>query len=174
MTTATLKFTSFGAALGVVAMVLAAGAAEAESFLGKHGDWEAFSDKEGGKTICYMASEPTKMRGDYTKRGASYAMVTHRPAEKSRNVVSVRAGYDYKPSSEVEIAVGKEKFKLFTKDGWAFAPDPDADNALVKAMVRGAAMTVVGLSSRGTKTTDTYSLKGFTAAYRAISKACKI
>ncbi len=149
------------------------GAAQAESFLGKHGDWEAFADKEDGKSVCYMASEPTKMRGDYTKRGASYAMVTHRPAEKSRNVVSIRAGYDYKPGSEVAVVIGAATFKLFTKDGWAFAPDADADNALVKAMVRGAAMTVVGFSGRGTKTTDSYSLKGFTAAYGAISKACK-
>jgi hypothetical protein len=39
--------------------------------------------------------------------------------------------------------------------------------------VKGAAMVVVGTSERGTKTTDTYSLKGFTAAYGAISKACK-
>jgi len=170
MFTSTQRILAFGA----LAVMLATPAAQAETFLGKHGDWEAFSDTEGGKSICYMASEPTKMRGKYSKRGASYAMVTHRPAEKSRNVVSVRAGYSYKPASEVEIAVGKLKFKLFTKDGWAFAPDPDADNALVKAMVRGATMTVVGTSARGTKTTDTYSLKGFTAAYRAISKACKI
>ena len=35
-------------------------------------------------------------------------------------------------------------------------------------------MTVKGISGRGTKTTDTYSLKGFTAAYRTIGKACKV
>ena len=31
-----------------------------------------------------------------------------------------------------------------------------------------------GLSQRGTKTVDTYSLRGFTAAYQAISKACGV
>jgi invasion protein IalB len=163
------------AALAVIALavMVLAGPALAEKFLGKHGDWEAFSDKESGKTVCYMASEPLKMQGKYAKRGASYAMVTHRPAEKSRNVVSIRAGYTHKAGSEVEVAVGKDSFKLFTKDGWAYAPDADADNALVKAMVRGSAMLVIGVSERGTKTTDTYSLKGFTAAYGEISKACK-
>ncbi len=161
------------AAFALLTVLAAAGPAGAESFLGKHGDWEAFTDKEAGKLVCYIGSEPTKMRGKYAKRGASYAMVTHRPAEKSRNVVSIRAGYVHKPGSEVEVAIGKLTFKLFTKDGWAFAPDADADNALVKAMVRGAAMTVTGISGRGTKTVDTYSLKGFTAAYGAISKACK-
>lgn len=157
-----------------MAGAICTGGARAESFLGKTGDWEAFTDQEAGKTVCYIGSEPIKMRGKYNKRGASYAMVTHRPAEKSRNVISIRAGYVYKPGSEVEVSIGKLRFKLFTKDGWAFAPDADADNALVKAMVRGASMTVKGVSSRGTKTTDTYSLKGFTAAYRAIGKACKV
>jgi hypothetical protein len=33
-------------------------------------------------------------------------------------------------------------------------------------------MIVKGTSSRGTLTTDTYSLSGFTAAFNAISKAC--
>ena len=31
-----------------------------------------------------------------------------------------------------------------------------------------------GTSSRGTQTTDTYSLKGFTAAYKAINTACGV
>ena len=33
-------------------------------------------------------------------------------------------------------------------------------------------MVVKGISSAGTKTTDTYSLKGFTAAHAAINSAC--
>ena len=114
------------------------------------------------------------MRGKYKKRGATYIIVTHRPAEKSQNVVSIRAGYTHKASSEVEITIGKKKFKLFTKDGWAFTRDSSTDNALVKAMVRGTVMTVKGISGRGTKTTDTYSLKGFPAASRTIGIACKV
>ena len=42
------------------------------------------------------------------------------------------------------------------------------------AMKGGKAMVVKGTSSRGTLTTDTYSLAGFTAAYAAIGKACKV
>ena len=41
-------------------------------------------------------------------------------------------------------------------------------------MIRGARLVVKGTSSRGTKTTDTYSLKGFSAAFKAIGKACKV
>ena len=35
-------------------------------------------------------------------------------------------------------------------------------------------MTVRGMSSRGTKTTDEFSLKGFTKAYAAMNQKCGI
>ena len=46
------------------------------------------------------------------------------------------------------------------------------DKKLVNAMKRGERMIVDGVSSRGTATKDTYSLKGFMRAYKAISAKC--
>ena len=48
-----------------------------------------------------------------------------------------------------------------------------ADRAIVAAMKAGRQMIVRGTSTRGTLTTDTYSLSGFSAALAAIDKACK-
>ena len=48
----------------------------------------------------------------------------------------------------------------------------DDDKALVAALRAGSQMTVKGVSSRGNATTDTYSLKGTSAAHAAIGKAC--
>jgi len=148
--------------------------ASAGTSLSKHGDWEAFTGRESGKLVCYMGAVPTKSRGKYTKRGQTFLLITHRPAEQSKNVISLQAGYTFKKTSEVELAIGETSFKLFTDEQWAFAADTATDNELVKSMIGGAALVVRGLSSRGTQTTDTYSLKGFTAAYKAIGKACKI
>jgi hypothetical protein len=39
-------------------------------------------------------------------------------------------------------------------------------------MRAGSTMVVKGTSARGTRTTDTYSLKGVSAALDAIDKAC--
>lgn len=167
-------FHNFSALAVCAAVFGAAFTSHAETLLGKHGDWEALTEKENNALACYMGSVPTKARGKYKKRGKTFLLITHRPAEKSKNVISFRGGYTFKKGSEIDIIVGKTTYKLFTDGGWAFAPDADADTTLVKAMIRGASMTIKGLSGRGTKTTDTYSLKGFTAAYRAISKACKI
>ena len=148
--------------------------AAAETPLGVFGDWEAYTDKDNGKLVCYMAAVPKKAVGKYKRRGKTYLLIAHRPAERSTNVVSFRAGYGFKKGAKVKFIIGKKTVQLFTEDGWAYTPDAAQDNALVKMMIRGAKLTVKGTSSRGTKTTDTYSLKGFTAAYKAIGKACKV
>jgi len=41
-------------------------------------------------------------------------------------------------------------------------------------MRAGGELVVKGVSTRGTLTTDTYSLKGFTAAWKAINTACDV
>ena len=154
---------------------LTAGArAEETNLLSSQGVWEAYQETEGGKKVCYIGSLAKKATGKYKKRGETYVLITHRPAEKSANVVSVKAGYTYQNGSEVDFIIGARTFKLFTDAGHAFAYDAKGDKALVKAMVRGAKMVIKGTSSRGTPTTDTYSLKGFTAAYKAINQACKV
>ena len=138
------------------------------------GDWSAFAVKDGGKAVCYVGSEPQKAVGKYTKRGDPLILVTHGPGKKSIGVFSLRAGYTYKAGSEVDLVIGGFTQKLFTDGGHAWAYDTKADRALVRAMKSGSSLIAKGSSSRGTVTTDTYSLKGFTAAYGAASKACGI
>jgi len=162
------------AAIALSATVIAAVPPAFAKFLENYGDWSTFAEKEGGKPLCYMASEPKKAEGKYKKRDAALVLVTHRPAEKAVGVVSIQAGYPYKKESGAEVTIGAETFKLFTDAGHAWAKDGKMDKALVAAMKAGTTMTVVGVSAKGTKTRDTYSLKGFTRAYHAISKACKV
>jgi hypothetical protein len=142
--------------------------------LGEFGDWRAQTFTENGKPVCTAWSQPTNDEGDYSKRGAIYAYVTHRPAQKRLNEVQIVAGYRYKKGSEVHVRIGGETFKLFTRYDAAWARSPAVDRKLVGAMRRGNSMIVTGISGRGTDTTDTYSLKGITAAHDAINKACGV
>ena len=142
--------------------------------LGGYRDWEAYRVTENGKKVCYVASLPRKMVGKYKKRGDVVAFVTHRPAHKERDVVSFVAGYAFKKGSSVEVAIDGRKFSLFTKDDTAWARSEAAERAIVKAMIKGKRMAVRGTSSRGTRTTDTYSLLGFTRAYKKINQACGV
>lgn len=166
---------SFGAFVTVtlLALVLVTSPAQARD-LGIFGKWSAHVFMEDGHKVCYMASRPTEEQGKYTRRGDVYALITHRPAEGSKNVFSYITGYTYKPGSDVTVTVDGKKFTLFTQDETAWTPDAATDNALANAIRKGSNMVVKGTSSRGTVTTDTFSLKGSGAAHDAISRECGI
>lgn len=161
------------AALLLFAFSPAAAHASDPVSLGVSGKWEAFEfvEPEGGK-VCYMMAKPDKDEGDYKKRGEIVALITHRPAEGTKNVFSYMSGYSYKKGADVNLTIDGKKFTLFTQNDMAWAADAAADTALTNAIQKGSTMTVQGVSGKGTKTKDTFSLKGSTKAYEMITKAC--
>ncbi len=147
--------------------------AATQQMIGEYDDWVAYYHKDAGGIVCYMASAPKRDEGKYTKRGDIYAVVTHRPGEKSFDVVNFVAGYTFKPGSKVTVKIGKTTIsRLFTNEDKAWAVSDKVDKELVNAMKKGERMIVHGVSSKGTNTKDTYSLAGFTSAYKAISSKC--
>lgn len=142
--------------------------------LSTHGDWSAYVFTEEGNKVCYMASKPKKAEGDYSKRGEVFALVTHRPAEGSRDVFSYITGYDYKAGSDVTVEVNNERFVLFTQNDMAWATDSQTDEKIANAIRGGSDMIIEGVSARGTETKDTFSLKGSSAAHEAIDKECGV
>ncbi|MBL4613809.1 MAG: hypothetical protein JKY27_02890 [Magnetovibrio sp.] len=141
----------------------------------ENGDWQAIRELENGKPVCVMSAGPEKSVGKYTKRGTVLAIISHRPKEKRFGEVAFQAGYTFKKWAKATATIdAKKSFKLFTQGGHAWAMDTKADKQLVKAMRAGHKLVIKGTSSRGTLTTDTYSLKGFSANWKAISKACGV
>lgn len=156
-----------------VCALLAASPAAAKQ-IGSFKDWSAHAEGKGKARTCWIYSEPVKDEGKYKKRGRIYALITHIPGDKVTNQVQFTAGYTFKKGSAVQVAIGKRKFELFTNADTAWARNKKDDSALVSAMRSGSRMIVTGTSSRGTKTKDTYSLSGISAAHNAIGKACGI
>jgi invasion associated locus B (IalB) protein len=156
----------------LVALSSAPALAQTPQFLGTYRDWNVYAFTEDGEKICYMASEPKKQEGNYTRRDNPAVLVTRRPGPKVVDEVSVQPGYSYLDGSEVEIAVASNKFLLFTRGEHAWTKTEEADQALITAMKKGADMTVRGTSVKNTFSLDTYSLLGFTAAYNAMIDAC--
>ncbi len=140
--------------------------------LGTYKDWSAYAWVESGQKVCYILSRPTKSLPKNVKRGDIYLMVTYRPKSRSKEEVSHVTGYTYKNKSTVELAIGKRKFKLATDNDVAWVPEGESDAKLIKAMRGGSKVSLKGTSSRGTLTTDSYSLQGFTAAHKQIRKSC--
>lgn len=139
--------------------------------IGTFDGWDAAAGGAGKDRTCYISSLPSKSRGKYKKRGETSITIAHWPMRRRFNEITVVAGYRYKKKSEVAVLIGATGFRLFTKGqrAWAYAGD---DAKLVRAMKAGASMRVSGVSAKGTRTVDTYSLKGITKALAAIAKAC--
>jgi len=161
-------------ALSVALAGLVSGAALAAdpSRIGRNGDWTAFELQRDGGKVCYMASSPKKAEGDYTARGEIFALVTNDPKAGIEGEVSIVTGYTYRKDSRVSVQIGGATFDMFTSGDRAWTQGPEEDAPLVQAMIKGADMVVKGTSSRGTATTDTYSLSGFTATKKLIDQAC--
>ena len=137
--------------------------------------WGAYRYDNDGSRICFISSVPTKSEGKYDpkNRGDIRVFVSHGPGKAERDVVQVIAGYRYKPQSDVSLTIDGKGFKLFTIEDRAYAESEEDDRRIIMLMKRGSRMTIVGISSRGTKTTDTYSLSGFTKTKAVIDKTCK-
>ena len=145
--------------------------------LGSYGDWDAMTSvtRTNGKS-CYIISKPKKTTANKqnVRRGDIYLTVTHRPKFKVTGEVNTVVGYPLKVSSEVRAQVdGKQQLRMFTEGRGAWLYDEREDARLVSQMKAGINLVIKGTSTRGTQTTDTYSLKGFTAAYNAITRACR-
>ncbi|MCB9987885.1 MAG: hypothetical protein H6868_00970 [Rhodospirillales bacterium] len=154
--------------------LISAGSALASEprLIGTYGDWSAYVFEENGGKVCYMASQPKKAEGNYTRRDQPYALLTHRPSEGSKDVFSYITGYLYKTGSDATVTIDSKKFTLFTQDDTAWAPDAATDGEIAAAIRKGSKMVVKGTSARGTLTTDTYGLSGSGAAHDAINKEC--
>jgi len=154
------------------ALWIAQPASAAPERLGQHQKWSAYVVKDEGANHCFAYSEPTKSEGKYATRGKVSISISHRPSDKVRNEVSFTAGYSFKPDSTLEVDIDGKKFKLFVDGDSAWAETPAIDKALVAAIQSGKKMVARGTSERGTKTVDTYSLSGSTAAIEQIDKTC--
>lgn len=186
MVNATLRALLIG---GAVLMPLASGAAQTPpaapkappvaagakaEHLGDAQGWSAFAETDRNAKACYLVGRPVKSEPDNLKRGDIYVYVTHRPADKTFNVVSFAAGYLYKDASDAELVVDTHKFDLFTSKESAWSRDAATDKAVVEAMAKAKQAVLKGTSTRGTNTTDTYSLDGFAAMLAQIDKACGV
>ena len=145
------------------------------SLLGQFGDWGAYKATPGGKTVCFALSKPTSATTEPPGRArdASYVFVSTRPSEKVKNEISAIVGYPQKPGAETSAAVGSESFAMYTQNDGAWIKNAAEEAKLINAMRKGADLVLKSESTRGTKTTDTYSLKGLAQALDKVGEECK-
>ena len=131
----------------------------------EQGKWSFVKNPE----YCYIGSSPEKIDIPKGKqRGDTYILVYR--INKSKNaIVQIVAGYPFKDNEEVIAKIDNTEFNFYSEDDTAWTND---DDKVIFAMKKGIKLTVKGESSRGTKTTDVYTLKGFTVAYNQLQNDC--
>jgi len=148
--------------------------AQAPVNVGKFRSWMAVMLQQAGDKFCYVHGVPVRKRGADKERGATYVQVVQLPlpAKRHTDELMLTAGYPYQRHSTVTLNIDGRIFRLMTQEDTAWTEDVKVDPDLVRAMKTGKRMVVRGTTDSGTATVDTYSLSGFTAAYRAAAAAC--
>ena len=121
---------------------------------------------------CYVGSLATDSDLSPEKnRGENYILV-YKNIGSPETIIQIEAGYNYKLSSEIIVTIDKGIYEFYTTEDLPSASWTDEDNKVIFAMKKGLELFVKGESSRGTITNDTYTLKGFTAAYNKLTSDC--
>ena len=144
--------------------------------VGAETDWSVFVEENPKQCWIVSAPKETVNRKDdrivAVRRGEILRYVSYWPEEQIAGQVSFTGGYPFAEGSTVTMDISGTSFELFTTGESAWAPSNEDDRKITTAMKRGAQAVIVGRSSRGTVTTDTFSLLGFTAALEDAEKRC--
>jgi hypothetical protein len=166
------------AVVGLSFAVALPAAAEPANLLGVFGNWTAYSSGSGSSLTCYALSKPRASRPTTAKRSSVYLMISDWPARKVKAEPQVVYGYQAKEGGAAAIGVGPDKFTFFIrnsgKDGSAWLQQLNDNPRLITAMQSGVSAVASGVSSKGTKTSDTYSLSGFNDALAKIHAVCQM
>lgn len=166
-------------AAALVCFAASAGAqetAESTNRVAAKTDWSVFVEDD--PTECWAVSSPKETvntkdgRVVAVRRSDILLFVTYRPGSSVEGEVSFTGGYPFATGSTVSVQIGDDKFDFLTQGENAWPSSVDQDKSVVAAMKRGAEAKVTGRSSRGTRTEDTFSLLGFTAALEEAAKRC--
>jgi hypothetical protein len=145
------------------------------TLLGQYGDWGAYSATPNGRKVCFSIAKPKSAQTTPPgrKRDQAYVFISTRPAENVRNEVSVIIGYPFKDKTDATAEVGADKFAMYTLNDGAWIKNVAEEARMVESMRKGSDLTVKGASSKGTESTDQYSLKGLAQALDRATQECK-
>lgn len=135
--------------------------------IGKFDDWQAATHTEAGQLVCYAFVRAQSSAPVLPGRSDVVLTVTQRPG--GRDAVAISAGFAFSPGAEAQVLVDKNDLPFYTNGRSAFAKDGPGATA---AFVAGSKAVAKLPGPRNAAVSDTFSLRGFTAAYAAINKAC--
>ena len=178
----------FGRTLAVAAISFAAAlfpatgsfAQESTNRVATMTDWNVFVEE--APKMCWGVSKPKESVNTRdgqpvsVRRGDILLFVTFNPGVPPQ--ISFTGGYPFAAGSVVEMTIDGEVYSMIpgtegTENEWAWPGTPEDDAALLAAMKNGTTAVMKARSGKGTQTSDTFSLRGFTAAMTDAEARCK-
>ena len=145
------------------------------TLLGQYGDWGAYAASPGGKKICFAIAKPasSETAPPGKTRNPSYMFIASRPGEKVTDEVSIIIGYPFKPNSEATVAVGTASFALYTQQDGAWIKNAAEEVASDRGYAQRPECDHQRHVGKGTRSTDTFSLRGLAQALDRSDQDCK-
>jgi len=140
---------------------------------GKFKNWESHYTEDGKDKVCFAVSMPIKKEPSNLNRAEARIFVTFRTKTNIVDEVSITGGYPYKKDSQVSVRIDNASFKFDVSDNFAWLINNKDEVKIIQQMKKKNELKATGLSARGNKTYDTYSLLGFTDAYNSAKNKCK-
>ncbi len=168
--------TAFAAGIAPIASAADADSVDSRgepSLEGAYIDWSLYGLQENGNPTCYISSGLERSSDTVARRRSAVVLITNRPSERRKGVVSVNPGYTYEDGSSILMTIGRRQFHLFARGGSAWAEDSD-DPQIIAAIRGGSTLVVTGRMKDGPTTTDTFSLRGFGPALVALDRTCPV
>lgn len=146
--------------------------AQEATSLGTFKFWTAWKSTDAEGVICYISSQPQDSQPTNVNRDPIHFLIIHRKGSSTRNEAQSLMGYPLKDGSVPNVSIDGKNYAMILIESAIWLAKEDDYNGFVDSMKRGSEMVVKGTSTRGTNTTDTYSLSGVTTAMGEIDKAC--
>ena len=140
---------------------------------------EAAAWAQVARTVQPIAlSKPTAQQDNPPNRrtaaNAVYMFVSTRPDEKVNNEISLLVtGYAFKANTEATMTIGGGGFPMYTQNDGAWVKNAAEEARLIDTMRKSADAVIKAQTSKGTATTDTFSLKGLSQALDRASQECR-
>ena len=129
------------------------------------GQWEFVKEQE----YCFIQSVPIETKIPEGKTRGQYYILVYRMHKSPDLIVQITTGFNYKDSDSVEVKIDSSSYDFYTDGDTAWAKE---DKKVIYAMKKGLQLETTGISSKGTKVIDIYTLKGFTSAVNKLTKDC--
>jgi hypothetical protein len=146
--------------------------AQTPSQISQYNAWGAYSYQQGNGKVCYVLSVPIDKQPAKIDHGDNFFMVSQKPGQNVNYEPQFKAGYDLQANTKVVVKIDERSFSMFTSGSHGWMENAAEEPQLVAALRAGHQMSINAVSKRGTKTSYAYSLKGVSAALKAIA-TCK-